>query len=63
MQDKNFNTCPYCGGKLLIKNTISDELYLVCPDCGYSIKDKSGKKIAKKTTCSNSCSSCSGCHG
>jgi len=62
IERNDLDTCPYCGGKLFIKNTITDILYLICPDCNYSIKDNSGKKIEEQTSCSNDCSACSGCH-
>ena len=59
-EKKNIDACPYCGAKLLIKNTVTTTLELVCPGCGFTVEDKSGRKVEPAKTCSN-CSSCSDC--
>ena len=55
---KNLEICPYCGAKLLIKNTVTTTPELVCPDCGFTSEDKSGRKVEPAKTCSG----CSSCH-
>jgi len=59
--EKTIDTCPYCGAKLVIKNTVTPTPYLVCPDCGFSVEDKTGRNPAPQES-SSSCSSCPGCN-
>ena len=61
-ENRNIKDYPYCGAKILIKNSTTEIPYLVCPGCGFSVEDKSGRKVEPAKTCSSCSGGSSDCH-